>query len=118
MLLMSCLFLVSCVDKELDNVQVSPAAITAGCEGGSYTFEVKANCSWDIQTKYYDNENGFVSLGMTSGTGNASVQFTVEKNNGDKIRRCSIDLYSRGAESPQSSLSVLQEGVSEKIANN
>ena len=108
-LILSLLFLFSC-DKELENVQVTPSFIKVAQTGGSYELDVRANCAWSSSIMYKDDISGYISLNKTSGNGNETIQLTIAQNSATS-RNCIIEFYTQEANTPQSSVSIIQEGV-------
>lgn len=100
---MSSLILVGMVNscKEEDSISVSKTELTWTKDGGNKTFEITANCSWNISGP------AWVTIDPKSGSGSAKVTVSASKN--AELQRKDILNISGGTAS--ASINIVQSGV-------
>lgn len=100
---MSSLILVGMVNscKEEDSISVSKTELTWTKDGGNKTFEITANCSWNISGP------AWVTIDPKSGSGSAKVTVSASKN--AELQRKGVLMISGGTAS--ASVDLVQPGV-------
>lgn len=80
--------------------------VTFSSEGGSYSFDVEANCDWSILCPA-----DWITMSAYSGNLNASISITVPESK--LSRNTTITVYSNEVEAKSASFNIVQNGVVE-----
>lgn len=113
-------FLFSCSEEEKnENVQleISTATLDFGKEGGSQTVYIYSNASW---WNLMYNGGGWCDITPYSGSGNGSLQITVNENKTTNRRNTSVSISYGGSQISTSgtiSLNISQDGLTNTGGN-
>jgi len=95
------------------SLSVSPTSFSDidGKMGGSVTFNITANVSWEI-----NSDAGWLSLSTSSGNGNSSVTATAQANNTDSRRTATLTIKGKEGNPPSVTVTITQgEGTNTKL---
>ena len=100
-LMMLCL--VACSDEEKAYVTLSVETLEAESDAGEYTFNIESNCDWAISS-----DADWISIQEPSGTGSATITFSVIRNTNYDEREAVIQVTSLDG-SASDEISVIQK---------
>lgn len=103
------LFFSACEDNaDLEGIQLSKdyidavSSLSISNDGGSYSIDIKANCSWSVS-----NDASWLTVGTTSGSNSQTITVSATKNRNSSER--STVLIVSGGEVAQKRIVISQE---------